>query len=110
MAERWWAIGLEVTAPVETLETATLTALKALNLEVKVGTDRGRLEDQGPGSVQRYRHRAGSADAADGAHTSRRNRRPGSRRPGDSRRDRDGDGPRDGRPDPPGTARRPLTA
>jgi hypothetical protein len=36
MAERWWAIGLAVTAPVETLETATLTALKAMNLEVKV--------------------------------------------------------------------------
>ena len=36
MAERWWAIGLAVTAPVETLETATLTALKAMNLEVIV--------------------------------------------------------------------------
>lgn len=36
MAERWWEIGLEVAAPVETLEMATLTALKRLNLEVKV--------------------------------------------------------------------------
>ena len=34
--ERWWAIGLAVTAPVETLETATLSALKAMNLEVIV--------------------------------------------------------------------------
>lgn len=42
MAERWWAIGLAVTAPVETLETATLTALKALNLEVV-----GREETEG---------------------------------------------------------------
>ena len=36
MAERWWAIGLAVTAPVETLEMATLTALKAMKLEVVV--------------------------------------------------------------------------
>ena len=36
MTERWWAIGLEVAAPVETLEMATLTALKTLKLEVKV--------------------------------------------------------------------------
>ena len=35
MAERWWAIGLAVTAPVETLEAATLAALKGLNLEVR---------------------------------------------------------------------------
>jgi len=40
MTERWWEIGLEVTAPVETLEMATLTALKALNLEVKAREQR----------------------------------------------------------------------
>jgi hypothetical protein len=35
MAERWWAIGLAVTVPIETLEAATLMALKRMDIEVK---------------------------------------------------------------------------
>ena len=49
MAERWWAIGLEVTAPVETLETATtlvIGELASVHLQ-KVACGRECVTDSG---------------------------------------------------------------